>query len=156
TDSTVQSGTYYYVVKAVNILGQESTPSNQVQANITNTTAPGTTAPGTTAPGTTAPGTTPPGTTSSDTITPSVFSTSPPGGTTIATGACLTVSAAASDYVGVVGVQFKLENANLGGETSTPPYTISWNPKRAGVYRIYAVARDAAGNQMASAPVSVT
>src|SRR5262245_42636201 len=34
TDSTVQVGTYYYVVKAVDILGRESDASNLVEATI--------------------------------------------------------------------------------------------------------------------------
>ncbi len=34
TDSTVQAGTYYYVVKAVDIFGRESDASNQIEATV--------------------------------------------------------------------------------------------------------------------------
>ena len=34
TDSTAVSGTYYYVVRAVSVNGQQSAPSNQVQVNV--------------------------------------------------------------------------------------------------------------------------
>src|SRR5439155_922371 len=64
---------------------------------------------------------------SGDTTAPSVAITSPTAGTTVS--GTVTVTAAASDNVGVVGVQFKLDGANLGAEdTTTPsPYSVSWN-----------------------------
>jgi len=70
----------------------------------------------------------------------------------------VSVSAAASDNVGVVGVQFLLDGANLGAEVTTAPYTVSWNTATAsnGTHSITARARDAAGNQTTSAAVSVT
>ena len=37
-------------------------------------------------------------------------------------GATVTVSATAADNVGVAGVQFKLDGANLGAEDTTSPY----------------------------------
>ena len=37
------------------------------------------------------------------------------------------MSANATDAVGVSGVQFKLDGANLGAEVSAAPYVISWN-----------------------------
>src|SRR5262249_4283692 len=62
-----------------------------------------------------------------------------------------------SDDVGVVGVQFKLNGDNLGAEDTSTPFTINWNTKKRpnGVYTLEAVARDAAGNQATSAPVTV-
>ena len=39
----------------------------------------------------------------------------------------VTVSATASDNVGVAGVQFKLDGANLGAEDTTAPYSVTWN-----------------------------
>jgi len=68
------------------------------------------------------------------------------------------VSASASDNVGVAGVQFLLDGANLGAEVTTAPYTVSWNTATAtnGTHSISARARDAAGNQTTSAAVSVT
>jgi PKD repeat protein len=60
-----------------------------------------------------------------------------------------TLAATATDNVGVVGVQFKLDGANLGTELTTFPYSISWNTTSAsnGCHTLSAVARDAAGNQ---------
>src|SRR4029077_6352266 len=70
----------------------------------------------------------------------------------------VTLTANASDNVGVVGVQFKLNGANLGAEDTTAPYSISWDTTAlaAGTYTLTAVARDAAGNVTTSAPVTVT
>src|SRR5437899_394338 len=91
-----------------------------------------------------------------DTTPPTVPLTAPVSGTSVS-GASVTVSASASDNVGVAGVQFKLDGANLGAEDTTAPYAISWNPTPAnGAHTLTAVARDAAGNRTTSAPVSVT
>jgi hypothetical protein len=68
------------------------------------------------------------------------------------------VSANATDNIGVAGVQFKLDGANLGAEDTTAPYTVSWDTTsvtNAG-HTLTAVARDAAGNITTSAPISVT
>ena len=64
----------------------------------------------------------------------------------------VSVAATASDNVGVVGVQFKLDGANLGSEDASSPYTVSWNTATAsnGAHSLTAVARDAAGNQTQS------
>src|SRR5204862_447978 len=68
------------------------------------------------------------------------------------------LSAAASDNVGVVGVQFKLDGANLGAEDTSSPYSVNWDTTTAsnGSHSLAAVARDAAGNQTTSAAVTVT
>jgi hypothetical protein len=68
------------------------------------------------------------------------------------------VSASATDNVGVVGVQFKLDAANLGAEVTAAPYAVTWDTKAApnGTHTLTAVARDAAGNVSTSAGVSVT
>src|SRR5207302_10198927 len=70
----------------------------------------------------------------------------------------VTVSASATDNVGVVGVQFKLDGANLGAEATAAPYAVSWDTTTAaaGVHTLTAVARDAAGNATISPAVSVT
>ena len=67
------------------------------------------------------------------------------------------MSADASDNVGVAGVQFLLDGANLGGEDTTSPYSISWNSATAanGTHTLQARARDAAGNLGTSSPVTV-
>jgi len=60
--------------------------------------------------------------------------------------------------VGVVGVQFKLDGANVGAEDTSSPFSISWNTTTAtnGSHSLTAVARDAAGNSTTSTAVSVT
>src|SRR5262249_61826818 len=55
-----------------------------------------------------------------DTTPPTVSLTSPAGGATAA--GSVTVAASATDNVGVVGVQFKLDGNNLGAEVTTVPY----------------------------------
>jgi Domain of unknown function (DUF4082)/Bacterial Ig domain len=91
-----------------------------------------------------------------DTTPPSVSITAPAGGATVAGTA--SVTAAASDNVGVAGVQFKLDGANLGTEVTTAPYSVSWNTTLTanGSHVLSAVARDAAGNTTTSAGVTVT
>src|SRR5206468_12459526 len=58
----------------------------------------------------------------------------------------------------VVGVQFKLDGANLGAEVLAAPYSLSWNTTGAsnGSHTLTALARDAAGNTATTAAVSVT
>lgn len=91
-----------------------------------------------------------------DVTAPSVSITAPGPGATVA--GTVTVSAGASDNVGVAGVQFKLDGANLGAEDTSAPYSVSWNSASVtnGSHALTAVARDAAGNTATSAPVSVT
>ncbi|WP_443147597.1 Ig-like domain-containing protein, partial [Nitrospira sp.] len=64
------------------------------------------------------------GATPGDTTPPTITLTSPSAGTISGT---VTVSASASDNVGVTGVQFRLQGANLGAEDTTNPYSTSWN-----------------------------
>src|SRR5258708_18493752 len=54
-----------------------------------------------------------------DTTPPTVSITSPSSGATVS--GTITVTANASDNVGVAGVQFKLDGANLGAEDTTAP-----------------------------------
>jgi predicted phage tail protein len=70
----------------------------------------------------------------------------------------LPVSADASDDVGVLGVQFKLDGANLQAEDTSPPYTISWDTTTTpnGSHSLTAVARDAAGHATTSSVINVT
>ena len=91
-----------------------------------------------------------------DTTPPTVSITAPAGGATIDGSA--NVSATASDNVGVVGVQFRLDGVNLGAEDTSAPYCVPWNSASAsnGSYTLTAVARDAAGNSTTSAAVTVT
>ena len=91
-----------------------------------------------------------------DTTLPTVSLTAPAAGATVV--GVVTVSATAGDNVGVAGVQFKLDGANLGAEDTTSPYSVSWDTTTAttGSHTLTAEARDAAGNRTPSAPVTVT
>ena len=96
------------------------------------------------------------GTLPGDTTAPTVSMTAPASGATVS-GTSVTVSANASDNVGVVGVQFKLDGANLGSEDLTAPYSTTWNTTTTanGSHTLSAVARDAAGNQATASMVTV-
>src|SRR4029077_19467758 len=91
-----------------------------------------------------------------DTTPPTVSITAPAAGATVS--GTVTLTASASDNVGVAGVQFKVDGANVGAEDTTSPYSASWNAAAAtsGAHSITAVARDAAGNTTTSSAVSVT
>ena len=56
---------------------------------------------------------------------PTVAVTAPAAGATVSN--TVSVTANASDNTGVVGVQFKLDGANLGIEDSSAPYSVSWD-----------------------------
>src|SRR2546428_39750 len=91
-----------------------------------------------------------------DTTPPTVSITAPASGATVS--GTTTVSASASDNVGVAGVQFLVDGSNLGSEDTSSPYSVSWNTTTAsnGSHSLTAVARDAAGNRTTSSAVSVT
>ena len=91
-----------------------------------------------------------------DTESPVVTVTNPTDGALVA--GLVTIDATATDNVGIVGVQFTLDGANLGTEDTTSPYSIDWDSSLAtnGSHQIGAVARDAAGNTTASSAVNVT
>src|SRR6266404_5759003 len=91
-----------------------------------------------------------------DTTPPTVSITSPTSGASVS--GTVTMTASASDNVGVAGVQFLLDGVNLGAEATAAPYSAPWDTATAsrGSHALTAVARDAAGNRATSAPVSVT
>ena len=95
--------------------------------------------------------------TSSDTTPPTVSITVPTAGASVA-GPLVTVTATASDNVGVAGVQFKVDGTNVGAEDTSSPYSIAWNSTTVtdGSHAITALARDAAGNTTTSTAVNVT
>ena len=93
----------------------------------------------------------------SDTASPVVAITAPAAGAMIA-GTSVSVTANASDNVGVAGVLFRLDGQLIAPEDVTAPYganlnTTNWSN---GSHVLTAVARDQAGNTQTSAPVSVT
>jgi len=95
-------------------------------------------------------------TTYTDTLSPSIALTSPTTGTTLSDP--VTLTATATDNMGVGGVQFQLNGTNLGAEETTAPFSVFWDTSGAapGPYTLTAIARDAAGNTTTSDPVQVT
>ncbi len=132
TAGNLQSGlTYYYAVTAYDTAGNESPPSTEVSKFFE-------------------------GSDSVDTIPPSVSVTSPIQDATLS--GSVTVSASATDNIGVVGVQIQVNGTDLGVEDATTPFSISWDTagETPGQYSLTAIARDAAGNTTSSVPVLVT
>ena len=78
---------------------------------------------------------------------PAVALTTPVEGATVA--GVVGVLASATDDIGVVGVQFKVDGALIGGEDIDAPYQALWNTVGAsnGSHVLSAVARDAAGHE---------
>lgn len=91
----------------------------------------------------------------SDTTPPSVTMMAPSSGATVS--GTITLSATATDNVGIAGVQFKLDGTNLGTEVLAAPYALPWTTTTVpnGTHTLTAVARDAAGNIATSAGVNV-
>src|SRR5579885_2832152 len=70
----------------------------------------------------------------------------------------VSVTATASDNVGVASVQFQLDGANVGTVDTATPYSYSWDTTKSanGAHSLTAIAKDAAGNSTTSSAVSVT
>ena len=81
-----------------------------------------------------------------DTTPPTVSVISPPNSQTVSS--MITISATASDNVGVAGVQFKADDVNIGAEDTTTPYstTLKTTTLTNGTHNLTATARDIAGN----------
>ena len=88
---------------------------------------------------------------------PTVAITSPVAGVKV-NGTAVTVLASASSDVGIAGVQFELDGANLGTEVTTSPYFVTWDTTKTsnGFHTLTAVAVDTAGNQATSTGITVT
>ncbi len=86
-----------------------------------------------------------------DTTAPVVSLTAPAEGATVS--GTVSVTASATDDVGVASVQLKLDGANLGPALTAAPYTYAWDTKLAanGAHSLTATATDAAGNGATSA-----
>lgn len=87
---------------------------------------------------------------SSDTTKPTVAVTAPANGANIS--GVVTLAANATDDKGVSAVEFRVNGALVGTDT-TVPYAAAWDSKGVanGQYTVSAVARDAAGNTATSA-----
>jgi hypothetical protein len=90
-----------------------------------------------------------------DNTAPVVNITSPANSSNVAGN--VTVTANATDNVGVAGVQFMLDGVNLDVEDNTAPYSITWNSQLGsnGAHVLSARARDAKGNTATSTNVNV-
>jgi hypothetical protein len=86
-----------------------------------------------------------------DTTSPVITLTAPANGATV--NGTVSVSATASDQMGVAGVQFFVDGTPLGSEVAAAPYTVNWNTSSIpdGTHSLSAVARDAAGNRTTAA-----
>jgi len=84
---------------------------------------------------------------------PTVALTTPVEGATL--GGLVSVLAAASDDIGVTGVQFKVDGALVGSEDIEAPYETLWNTAGAsnGSHTVSAVARDSAGHETTTSVV---
>ena len=91
-----------------------------------------------------------------DTIPPAVSMSSPADGVTVA--GSTTISATASDNVGVSQVQFLLDGQNLGSGVFTAPYTMQWNTATTSIggHSLSATATDYSGNTTTSSSISIT
>jgi hypothetical protein len=92
-----------------------------------------------------------------DTTVPTVSITAPTAGAPVS-GANVTLTATASDNVGVASVQFQVDGANVNAADTTAPYSVTWDSTTVanGSHTISAVAKDAAGNTSTPASVTVT
>ena len=88
-----------------------------------------------------------------DTTPPTVSVTAPAAGATVS--GTVTITASASDNVGVTRVDFLVDGALLSSDTTTP-YSASWVTSANGSHALSARAFDAAGNQTDSAAITVT
>jgi Subtilase family/Bacterial Ig domain/Peptidase inhibitor I9 len=91
-----------------------------------------------------------------DATPPTVALTAPTAGATVS-GTAVTLSASASDDVAVAKVDFLVDGAVVGSDT-TSPYSISWNSTAVanGSHTFAARATDTSGNVATSAPVTAT
>jgi chitinase len=134
TDTTVVSGTgYSYYVIATDANSNLSPQSNLVSIVVPTTPPP------------------------SDTTAPTVSITSPTTGTTYTSAQAVTISATASDNVGVTRVEF-YKNSTLFSTDTTSPWSTTWNLTSAdnGTHSFIAKAYDAASNNQTSQAVSLT
>jgi hypothetical protein len=90
----------------------------------------------------------------SDTMPPSVSISSPAAGSSVS--GTVTVTAVASDNIGVASVQFTLDGVNLGSPITAAPFSTTWatTQSSSGSHTLTAIALDTAGNT-ASASITV-
>jgi hypothetical protein len=87
---------------------------------------------------------------------PTVSITSPANGVTVSSSG-VSVLASASSSIGIAGVQFKLDGANIGSVFTSAPYGGAWDSTTVanGAHTFTAVATDTAGKQTTSTAVTI-
>lgn len=92
----------------------------------------------------------------SDTTPPTVSLIAPSEGEEVF--GVVTLQATAADNIGVTGVRFFVDDIQIGIEDLSGPYSTLWDttPLIPGTFTIKAIARDDAGNQTTSEPITVT
>ncbi len=92
----------------------------------------------------------------SDSIPPTVSVTSPTSGQTVS--GTFTLSASASDNLGIAWVQYKVDGATVGTQITTAPYNYSLvtTSLTNATHTVVAVASDLSGNTSTSATISFT
>ncbi|MGB9334334.1 MAG: immunoglobulin domain-containing protein [Candidatus Acidiferrales bacterium] len=95
-------------------------------------------------------------TVNADTTPPSASITSPISGSTV--GGTISITATASDNIGVASVQLQVDGANSGSADTTSPYNFSLDTTTLtnASHTLTAVATDTSGNKTTSAGISVT
>jgi chitodextrinase len=94
--------------------------------------------------------------TAGDSTAPAVSINAPSGGANVSGN--ITLSASASDNIGIAGVQYKVDGVNIGNEQRLTPFSFDWNSFNVsnGTHTLTATAKDPAGNQTTSSSVSFT
>jgi len=94
--------------------------------------------------------------TEADNTPPTVSITAPSANATLS--GTTTLTASATDSVGIASVQFEVDNSNVGAPITSTPYSYSLNTATLsnGTHVINAFATDTVGNSATSAGVSVT
>jgi hypothetical protein len=94
-------------------------------------------------------------TTLADQTPPSISISSPANGTTV--GGTVTITASASDDVGLAGVRFQVDGRDVGLEVSAAPFRANVDTTKLadGDHVLTAVARDTSNNTAVSSPVPV-
>jgi len=88
---------------------------------------------------------------------PTVTISAPTSGATVS-GSTVSLSAAASDTIGIANVQFKVDGTAVGTAITTAPYTMQWdsNSVADGSHTITAIATNTSNLTTTSSPITVT
>ena len=88
---------------------------------------------------------------------PTVSITSPTGGAIVSGSTTLSANASSSGST-ITGVQFLLDQSNLGAEVTSAPFSITWDTTTAaaGPHTLSAIAYNSAGLSASATPITVT